>query len=164
MPSLPAFRENHNLFKFSSGLLLLLQWTDHRCPHCRTVFRRTYFPDVVFLGYEERTCSRCGNVFADGSREWPDLRQGQKIRYLVPPVIAGLAAGVVLCGVLTLLLMPRTVGNWATVPTVLVVLLGIFALSAIVLWAIHLLAIRSSISRYKAGIAVTRRRFEAGGR
>lgn len=97
-----AIREDHDPLKWLTGiglgtLLAFVRWSDFRCPHCREVFRRIYLPQEVVLGGGRRTCPSCKGGFDDGSREWPTLAVGEKIRYLFPTPIMGVIGALLLC-------------------------------------------------------------------
>ncbi len=92
--------------------LQFVRWTDHCCPHCHKVYRRTYFPGPVFLGNGRRACSACGKPFDDESREWPELRSGQKLRFLLPPGVLGLSGGVLLSGAIALFFASGDQTDW----------------------------------------------------
>jgi hypothetical protein len=145
MPNARAIRKDHNPFVFF-GLLKFVRWPDHCCPHCNEVYRRTYFPDSVIFGDGRRTCAACGMIFDDESREWPELRTGQKLRFLMPPPILGLFGGVLLSGVLALALAR---GQVAWIAFAAGVLLVVSTLPALAWTAIHLPAIRRSIESCK---------------
>jgi hypothetical protein len=91
--------------------LALLRWTDFRCPYCHIVFRRDYWPDNVRLGNGERTCKGCAKVFDDGTREWPELKFGRRLRYLLPPGIIIMTAFFLIFSVGTLCVAPSDVVN-----------------------------------------------------
>jgi hypothetical protein len=54
-------------------------------------------------------------AFDDESREWPELRGGQKLRLLLPPAVLGLSGGILLCGVIVLFMAHRDQVTWAGV-------------------------------------------------
>lgn len=61
-------------------------FTAHKwlCPSCGSEFARTMSSRPTLIGPGTRTCTSCGAVFHDNSREWRELRPGQKLRYLFP--------------------------------------------------------------------------------
>jgi hypothetical protein len=83
-----AIREDHDPFDILRSAPTFLQlfgfvhWSTYRCPHCSVVFRTDYWPDSVRLGCGERACRQCGNVFDDGTREWPQLLRQSKTEIL----------------------------------------------------------------------------------
>lgn len=100
-----AIREDHDPFALGVGfgggfLFAFLRWSNFRCPHCRSVFRRTYLPSEVRLGRGTCRCSSCGREFDNGSREWPELSQGDRLRYLLPAPVMGMVVGLVVCSAL----------------------------------------------------------------
>ncbi len=142
-------RKDYTPFVFW-GLLQFIRWTDHCCPHCDNVYRRTYFPASVFLGKGRRICAVCGKVFDDESREWPELRNGQKFRYLLPPGVLGLSGGVLLSAAIALVLASRDQAAWVFEAFILVFSLGTATIPALVWTAIRLPSIRRSTRRYRA--------------
>lgn len=142
-------RKDHSPFVFL-GLLQFIRWTDHCCPHCHKVFRRTYFPGSVFLGNGRRSCYGCGKVFDDESKEWPDLRNGQKFRFLLPPGVLGISGGFLLAAAIALFFASRDQTDRVFEVFILVFSLGISAIPPLVWSAIRLPAIRRSTVRYKA--------------
>ena len=156
-----VIHKGHNPFAWF-GILQFIRWTDHLCPRCGLVFRRTYFPSVVLLGAGELYCDQCGSLFDSGLREWPELRTGQKLRFLFPPGILGMAGGVVLCGVIALFFVPRDKLNWPGIALIVTVTVGIAVVPVIVWCLVRVPAIRRSIERYEAGTVATRRRFGVG--
>lgn len=144
-----AVRKNHDPFSLLPPLILV-RWTDHCCPHCKQVYRRTYFPASVFLGNGRRTCSACGKVFDDESREWPELRTGQKLRFLLPPPILGLIGGFLLSGVFALGFFLDTGSTVLQAVFVLGVSLVVPSVPTLAWSAIHLPGIRRSTRRYRA--------------
>src|SRR5690348_1612178 len=149
MANARAIRRDHDPFSWL-GLFGFVRWTDHCCPHCRQVYRRSYFPAAVFLGDGRRTCSSCRMAFDDESREWPELRSGQRLRFLMPPPILGFFGGVLLCGVLALLIAPRDQVTRVSAVLVLSVSLVMSGIPVLAWSAVHLPAIRRSTKRYKA--------------
>jgi hypothetical protein len=106
-----SVREDHNPFILApfvvggeASFLIFCRWTDYRYPHCHHVFRREFWPDNVRLGSAERLCKYCGKIFDDGSREWPVLALGKRLRYFLPPGMLAAAGGGLFCAIFTLLL------------------------------------------------------------
>src|SRR5580704_15240964 len=95
---------------FWAGIWRYVRWTSYRCPYCGARFRTDYIPRKVILGHGERTCSGCGKVFDDGSREWPELTTSERIRYLVPVPMVGVIAGCLLCVAIPLFQRPLSAG------------------------------------------------------
>ncbi len=155
MPNAQAIRKDHNPFSWLN-LLQFIRWTDHCCPHCQGVYRRTYFPAAVIIGGGRRICSECEMAFDDESREWPELRGVQKLRLLLPPGILGLSGGILLCGVIVLFFAPRDQVTWVTGVLILGVSLGASIIPALTWTAIRLPAILRSTARFKAAIYPTR--------
>jgi uncharacterized Zn-finger protein len=83
-----------------------VRWTSYQCPYCNAVFRRDFWPDKLRLGSGKRTCQRCGRLFDDGSREWPQLTLTQKLRFFFPPLFLGIWGGLVLAALLAALIGP----------------------------------------------------------
>ena len=153
MPNAQAVRKDHNPFAWIT-LLQFIRWTDHCCPHCQEVYRRTYFPGPVFLSDSRRICSECGIAFDDESREWPELRGGQKLRLLLPPGVLGLSGGILLCGVIALFMVSRD-ENWVSGVLLLGVSLGASIIPALAWTAMRLPGILRSTGRYRAVISPT---------
>ena len=126
-----AIRKNNNPFA-SLGVFGVVRWTDHCSPHCHQVYRRSYFPAAVSLGESRRTCSACGEVFDDDSKEWPELRSGQKLRYLIPPPILGFFGGVLLTGVLAVYIASQDQSSWVGGALVLFFSLVVSSIPALV--------------------------------
>lgn len=148
-----AIRKDHNPFAVL-GLFEFVRWTDHCCPHCQKVYRRTYFPGSVFLGNGRRTCSECRRDFDDESREWPELRSGQKLRFLLPPAVLGLSGGVLLSAGIALFLASRDQADWVFEVCILVFSLGVSTVPPLVWSAIRLPAIRRSTERHRRAQAL----------
>jgi hypothetical protein len=160
-PLARVIRKDHNPFAFLE-ILQFIRWTDHSCPKCGYLFRRTYFPGAVLLGEGQSVCRRCGALFDDSSREWPELRMSEKMRFLLPPGVLGIAGGVILCGLIAIFVAPHDRLNWSAVALILTVTVGIATLPAIAWCLIRMPAIRRSIERYEAGAAAIQKRFGAG--
>jgi hypothetical protein len=127
------------------AFLPFVRWTTFLCPHCDTVFRRDYWPSNVRLGSGERVCFGCGKSFDDGSREWPELGFGQKLRFYLPPGIQAMTGGLLFCAIFMLIIAPRDV---LTSPTVLVVV-SVF-LSPVFVWClVRLLWVQRSKHRFE---------------
>lgn len=114
-----AIREDHDPLKLLTGigagtLFAFLRWSDFRCPNCRAIFKRAYLPNEIHLGRGEHACLSCGRLFDDGSREWPQLSQSDKIRYILPTPIMGVIGGFLICTALAIFaaLDPRGSVNW----------------------------------------------------
>ena len=134
----PAIRANHQPFFIFP--LAFLRWTEYRCPHCHAVFRRDFWPDNVRLGGGVTTCVNCGKVFDDGSREWPEMHFGRKLRYLLPPGIQIMTASFLIFGIGTLCVAPSDVLSWQ----IGVIFVGGSLLPTIVWFVIRFVPIRRS--------------------
>jgi hypothetical protein len=88
------------LFPGPQRLLIFLRWTSYSCPYCRHVFRRDFWPSNVRLGCGERLCRECGKVFDDGTREWPELGLGARLRFIFAPLLVGIWGGFTVAGVI----------------------------------------------------------------
>ncbi len=150
----PAIRTDHQPFFISP--LAFLRWTDFRCPHCHAVFRKDFWPDHVRLGSGERTCSGCAKVFDDGSREWPEMKFGRKLRFLLPPGILAMTGSLLFCAIFTLCIAPTDVVNWH----IGVIIVGGSLLPTIVWCLIRLVPVNRSNLRYEHDPASMRRRLE----
>jgi hypothetical protein len=109
--------------------LPFVRWTSYSCPHCRSVFRRDFWPQNVRLGNGAAICKKCGQSFDEGSREWPQLPWGKKLRYFLPPGIQAVAGGGLFCVVFTFFIAPRDVIDWQ-----FVVILPLTFLSPVLIW------------------------------
>jgi len=78
--------------------------TSYRCPHCGHLLHADFWSGNVRLGPGIRRCTQCGQEYDDGSREWPQLSFGKKLRFCCPPILAGISGGMVLAAVLVLFL------------------------------------------------------------
>lgn len=128
-----------------ANLLLVLRWTTFRCPHCREVFRHDYLPRKVRLGNGTRMCEKCGKVFDDGAREWPQLQGSDKVRCLLPVPLVGILIGTLLCGFIALNLAPREQINFEVV----IVVLALALVPLFLWWIIRVPQIFRSIQRYE---------------
>jgi hypothetical protein len=159
----PAIREDHDhlgvmLHAGWLGPLAFLRWTSYCCPHCHSAFRRDFWPHNVRLGTGERICRNCAQVFDDGSREWPELRFVQKLRFLLPPGILAMTGAILFCAIFTLCIAPSDVVNWR----IGVIIIG-SAFSPTVLWLlVRLLPVFRSRRRYENDLSSARRRLVAG--
>ena len=140
---LSALSGLHLLSPFFS-FLPLLRWSTFVCPVCDVAFRTDYWPHNVRLGSGHRTCGQCGTAFDDGSREWPELRLTQKVRFLFPPLLVGIAGGFLFAAIASLFIGRRDEHSW----------LVVFIISALgflpaVLWSLfRLIWVMHSIHRY----------------
>ena len=78
--------------------------TSYRCPHCGHLLRADFWSGNVRLGPGVRRCAQCAGEYDDGSREWPELSLGNKLRFCCPPILAGVSGGIVVAAVLVLFL------------------------------------------------------------
>ncbi len=147
-----AIHEDQNPFAllgFLPGylrLLIFLRWTAYKCPHCSQVFRRDFWPRNVWLGTGKRVCKNCGQIFDDGSSEWPELALFRKLRFFLPPLAVGIWGGFVVAAVASLFIGPRDEHSW---PVVIIV--STFGLIPALAWSpIHLAQVIRSIHRYNA--------------
>ena len=76
----------------------------YRCPHCGHLWRADFWSGNVRLGPGMRQCSQCGEDYDDGSREWPQLSVGKKLRFCCPPILAGISGGMVFAAIAVLFL------------------------------------------------------------
>jgi hypothetical protein len=90
-------------------------------------------------------CEKCGKVFDDGAREWPELRWNDKLRCLLPVPLVGILMGTLLCSLIALFIAPRD--QISTLVVVLVVGIGLAPL--FVWWSVRIPRIYRSIYRYK---------------
>jgi hypothetical protein len=139
-------RETHSPFAGGPAIFLaFVCWTDYRCPHCNGRFRIDFWPDNVRLGSGERTCDKCGKVFDDGAREWPELKLGRKLRYFLPPGVIAIVVSCLLCGIGALLVAPADQVNWE----IGFLVVGV-SLAPTLLWCLaRTLFVRRSIYRYQ---------------
>jgi len=70
--------------------------TSYRCPHCGHLLHADFWSGNIRLGPGVRHCAQCGELYDDGSREWPQLTAGTKLRFCCPPILAGISGGMVL--------------------------------------------------------------------
>jgi len=63
------------------------------CGVCREVYKRSLSPFLLSTG--QRRCPKCGAVFKDGFREWPELTKMQKFEYVFPTTVLGYFIGVI---------------------------------------------------------------------
>ena len=75
----------------------LFRWYHFTCPACGEDFARSLSP--YLLGPGTRTCERCLQLTADGSREWPELGRAQKIEFLFPVTVIGWLGAAVVVGI-----------------------------------------------------------------
>jgi hypothetical protein len=165
MNLLPAIREDHNpfaivgLFPGLQRLLIFVRWTSYSCPHCNAAFRRDFWPHNIWLGSGERLCRKCGTVFDDGSREWPELSLAKKLRFLFPPLLIGISGGFVVAAILSVFITPWDEHSWLVVAIVL----G-FSLVPVIVWClVRLIWVLRSKHRYETEPASMRRRLKATG-
>jgi len=138
-----ALRDDHDPFVLAAHLLPVLigspaflalpfvRWTSYACPHCRSVFRRDFWPQNVRLGNGAATCKDCGRSFDDGSREWQQLAWDKRLRYFLPPGMQAVAGGGLFCAVFTFFIAPKDVIDWR-----FVVILPLIFLSPVLIWSL----------------------------
>lgn len=78
--------------------------TSYRCPHCGHLLQADFWSGNIRLGPGVRRCVQCGELYDDGSREWPKLTAGKKLRFCCPPILAGIAGGMALAAFAVLFL------------------------------------------------------------
>ena len=162
MNLLPAIREDHDPFAVPAllpgpqRLLIFLRWTSYCCPHCKTVFHKDFWPSNVRLGCGKRTCRKCGRVFKDGSREWPELGRAQKFRFYLPPGIQAITGGLLFCAIFTLVIAPRDVLN---IPAGVIVFL-VFLSPTFVWCLVRLLWVQRSRHRFESEPHTMQRKME----
>ena len=103
----------------------------------------------MFLGNRRRKCSECGRDFDDESREWPELRRGQKLRFLLPPGVLGLSGGILLSAAITFFFALRDQADRTFPVFILVFCLCVSTVPPLAWSAIRLPAIRRSTARYR---------------
>src|ERR671925_899512 len=134
-------------------LLAFLRCTSYSCPHCYGVFRIDYWPNNIRLGNGERICRKCGKMFDDESREWPELRWTKKLRFFLPPGVQAVTGGLLFCAIFTLLIAPRNVVNiWAVLLVV-----SVFVSPVLLRCVIRFVAVIRSNHRFKFDPNVQRR-------
>ena len=146
----PAIREEHNPFAlagFFGGLqrlFIFIRWTSYACPHCKGIFRRDFWPANVRLGSGEHVCRKCGKVFDNGAREWPELTLGTKLRFFLPPPLVAISGGFVVAGVLSFFITPRDEHSLLVVAVV-----SAFGLVPVLVWSpVRLIWVLRSKQRY----------------
>lgn len=143
-----AIREDHDPFdvlRFAPTVIQVfgfIHWSTYRCPHCSEVIRTDYWSDSVRLGQRERPCRSCGKIFDDGTCEWAQLLNPQKIRYFVPPLV--LAAGISLF--LAILCVPLLLLGSKSYRLAAIVLLAV----PLLWWSMRFVWVFLSIRRYNA--------------
>lgn len=148
----PAIREDHNPFAILGltpgfqRLLIFVRWTGYKCPHCGHVFRRDFWPRTVWLGSGQCTCKECGMLFDDGSREWPELPFGSKLKLFLSPLAIGIWGGFVFAAVASLYIGPRDEHSWGVV-----LLVSALGLVPAIAWSpVPLTRMICSIRRYNS--------------
>ena len=93
MDRLWAIKKDYDPFPpgvfLQANLFAAIRCTVYRCPYCRRAFKVTWGPTNSMLGSGERTCWHCGQVFCDGSQEWPEMNSGNRLRFVMPISVAG---------------------------------------------------------------------------
>jgi len=147
----PAIREDQDpfatvgLFGGLAHFLIFLRWTSYACPHCQGVFRRDFWPHDVRLGNPTRICRKCGIPFDDGSREWPELRIAQRLRFFLPPGVQATGGALLFCAIFTLFIAPGDVVDLLAGTVVVLIFL-----SPILVWCLaRLLWVLRSKNRFK---------------
>jgi hypothetical protein len=165
MSLLQAIREDHDpfailgLFGGFGRFLFFFRWTSYACPHCLGVFRRDFWPHNVRLGNPEHICKKCGIPFDDGSREWPELRLAQRLRFFLPPGIQAMGGSLLFCGIFTLFIAPRDVVNLSAGTVVVLI-----SLSPTLIWcAMRLVWILRSKNRFENDPSLMQRKMGTHG-
>ena len=147
-----AIREDRNpfaIFGFTPGfqrVLIFVRWTSYKYPHCGYVFRRDFWPSEVRLGSGQRMCKQCQMLFDDGSREWPELPFGSKLKLFLPPLAIGIWGGFVVASVASLYIGPKDEHSWGVVFFV-----SALGLMPVIAWSpVPLTRMFYSIRRYNA--------------
>jgi hypothetical protein len=116
MDSLWAFKKEFDPFKWiipgvgAIGILPIFRCTFYQCPYCRWPFKVTWGPSNSLLGSGERACWRCGQVFWDGSQEWPEMSSTERMQFLFPISVSGyLGAFLVIGGIYLLSVFSRRI-------------------------------------------------------
>jgi hypothetical protein len=63
------------------------------CKACGKTYARSLSP--FLLGTGRRKCPKCGAVFCDGFREWPELGKIQRFEYVFPTTVLGYFGGII---------------------------------------------------------------------
>ena len=95
---------------------MILRYYRFLCPGCGREFANKLSP--VLLGTGIRRCRKCGLVFKDGCKEWPELSRGEKFKYFFPTMVLGFVIGAVVVGAFAVLSFADNLG--------LGVLMGLF--------------------------------------
>jgi hypothetical protein len=158
MHNLPIIRKDREVkipFPTRVGGVMFagLTWIDCCCPYCKAIIRRNYLPNRIRLGDREYTCHHCGGVSREISPEWPELKLGEKLRFIFPAPIIGVLVGLGACGAFAVMLAPPEATGWAIDVTVVAV-----CLSPGLLWiALRLIPIMRSVHRYAVSPGLTER-------
>jgi hypothetical protein len=78
--------------------------TSYRCPYCGHLLHADFWSGNIRLGPGVQHCVQCGELYDDGTREWPQLTTGKKLRFCCPPILAGIAGGMALAAFAVLFL------------------------------------------------------------
>ena len=62
----------------------VVEYHKHACPHCGRAFLQTLARKSILLGPGTRKCRGCGNLFQDGSHEWPQLSWTMRSALFMP--------------------------------------------------------------------------------
>jgi predicted RNA-binding Zn-ribbon protein involved in translation (DUF1610 family) len=81
---------------FGGHTVVILRYYTFNCPACGKEYANRL--SSVLLGTGKRKCKKCGAVFLDGCKEWPELSGSQKFQYFFPTVVLGFVTGGVLVG------------------------------------------------------------------
>src|SRR5262245_34907373 len=87
MERLTAIRTDFDPFPPRLGLrsnfLAVLHCTIFRCPYCRWIFKITWGPSNTLPGPRD--------PFSDESLEWPEMSNGDRMKFFLPISVAGLS-------------------------------------------------------------------------
>ena len=131
-----------NLGKNTALLLLLIFWwltvtllffihgRANACPHCMGIFLLYFWPANVRLGSGEHRCKECAKIFDDGSREWPELPLGRRLRFSYHRPSLQSVEDLCWPGILSFFIPPRDEHSLLVVATV-----SAFGLIPILVWS-----------------------------
>jgi hypothetical protein len=122
--------------------MLVWRYYKFSCASCEKTYLRSLSP--FQLGTGKRRCPACAEVFADGSREWPELSGLQKFEYVWPTAVLGYFGAMIVAIVFAIYV--------ASDLREMNLMLGVLTVCMILPWAPYFLkrrdAIRSSNERF----------------